>query len=172
MGRWQAIFSQESWRISRKNCAVQGAKNPPVGHVDMFQASPSLGGRAAGSKPAGWRTSVWQGRGSAAGRNWRRGTACSSASSSCWRTAWSIPSAAWCSGWRAGRRKASRLLRLQLLRPEERPGGPPLPGPLCLAVQSHQPEGPAALTPEQTEWRPSLYLSLSGAERGAAVFYL
>ena len=70
------------------------------------------------------------------------------------------------------KKKASRLLRLQLLRPEERPGGPPLPGPLCLAVQSHQPEGPAALTPEQTERRPSLYLSLSGAERGAAVFYL
>ena len=40
-GRWQAIFSQESWRISRKNCAVQGAKAPPVGHVDMFQTSPS-----------------------------------------------------------------------------------------------------------------------------------
>ena len=40
MGRWQAIFSQESWRISRKYCAVQGAKAPPVGHVDMFQTSP------------------------------------------------------------------------------------------------------------------------------------
>ena len=42
MGRWQAIFSQESWRISRKNCAVQGAKDPPVGHVAMFQTSPNL----------------------------------------------------------------------------------------------------------------------------------
>ena len=42
MGRWQAIFSQESWRISRKNCAVQGAKAPPVGHVDIFQTSPNL----------------------------------------------------------------------------------------------------------------------------------
>ena len=42
MGRWQAIFSQESWRIARKNCAVQGAKDPPVGHVAMFQTSPNL----------------------------------------------------------------------------------------------------------------------------------
>ena len=33
-------FSQESWRISRKNCAVQGAKDPPVVHVDIFQTSP------------------------------------------------------------------------------------------------------------------------------------
>ena len=40
LGLWQAIFSQESWRISRKNCAVQGTKAPPVGHVDMFQTSP------------------------------------------------------------------------------------------------------------------------------------
>ena len=40
MGRWQAIFSQESWRIARKNCAVQGAKDPPVGHVGIFQTSP------------------------------------------------------------------------------------------------------------------------------------
>ncbi|WP_294476130.1 hypothetical protein, partial [uncultured Intestinimonas sp.] len=40
MSRWQAIFLQESWRISRKNCAVQGAKAPPVGHVDIFQTSP------------------------------------------------------------------------------------------------------------------------------------
>ena len=42
MGRWQAIFSQESWRISRKNCAVQGAKDPLIGYVDIFQTSPSL----------------------------------------------------------------------------------------------------------------------------------
>ena len=42
-GFWAAgkqFFSQESWRISRKNCAVQGTKDPPVGHVDMFQTSP------------------------------------------------------------------------------------------------------------------------------------
>ena len=40
MCRWQAIFLQESWWISRKNCAVQGAKDPLIGHVDMFQTSP------------------------------------------------------------------------------------------------------------------------------------
>ena len=40
LGRRQAIFSQESWRISRKNCAVQGAKDPLIGHVDIFQTSP------------------------------------------------------------------------------------------------------------------------------------
>ena len=40
MGRWQAIFSQESWRIARKNCAVQGAKDPLIGHVANFQTSP------------------------------------------------------------------------------------------------------------------------------------
>nr|WP_294473418.1 GNAT family N-acetyltransferase [uncultured Intestinimonas sp.] len=34
-------MTQESWRIARKTCAVQGAKDPQVGHVDMFQTSPS-----------------------------------------------------------------------------------------------------------------------------------
>ena len=37
LGRWQAIFPQKSWRISRKNCAVQGAKGPPIGYVDIFK---------------------------------------------------------------------------------------------------------------------------------------
>ena len=40
LGRWQAIFPQEFWRISKKNCTVQRAKGPPVGYVDIFQTSP------------------------------------------------------------------------------------------------------------------------------------
>ena len=43
LGRWQAIFSQESWRISKKNCTVQRAKGPPVGYVDIFPTSPGNG---------------------------------------------------------------------------------------------------------------------------------
>ena len=39
-GCWQAILSRESGRISRKNCAVQRSKGPPIGLVDMFQTSP------------------------------------------------------------------------------------------------------------------------------------
>ena len=39
-GCWQAIFSRESGRISRKNCAVQRSKGPPIGPVDMFQTGP------------------------------------------------------------------------------------------------------------------------------------
>ena len=39
-GCWQAFFSRESGRISRKNCAVQRSKGPPIGLVDMFQTSP------------------------------------------------------------------------------------------------------------------------------------
>ena len=39
-GCWQAIFSRESGRISKKNCAVQRSKGPPIGLVDMFQTGP------------------------------------------------------------------------------------------------------------------------------------
>ncbi|MCI8537176.1 MAG: hypothetical protein HFF18_00715 [Oscillospiraceae bacterium] len=60
---WQTIFSQESKKISRKNCAAQAEKGPLLGHVDMFQTRPKLfsPGDCAKAK-ASWLHSIKTGK--------------------------------------------------------------------------------------------------------------
>ena len=40
LNRWQAISSRKFKRISRKRCAVQRSKDPPIGCTDDVQTSP------------------------------------------------------------------------------------------------------------------------------------